>query len=91
MIMFGPQQPSNDRDVFLETLIEDVKMLWEDGAKMMDASLKKVFSVKAIILDTITDYNGLCSLSGQIKGISGCVICIDNTLFTYLSAWVIPP
>jgi hypothetical protein len=51
--------------VFLEPLMEDMKILWEDGVKMIDASLKKEFTLKAITFVTITDYPGLFSLSGQ--------------------------
>ena len=86
MIISRPRQPGNDIDVFLEPLMEDMKILWEDGVKMMDASLKKEFTLKAIIFVTITDYPGLFSLSGLIKGKSGCVVCIDGTCYTYLSA-----
>jgi hypothetical protein len=86
MIISGPRQPGNDIDVFLDPLMEDMKILWEDGVKMMDASLKKEFTLKAIIFVTITDYTGLFSLSGQIKGKSGCVVCIDGTCYTYLNA-----
>jgi hypothetical protein len=85
MIISGPRQPGNDIDVFLEPLMEDMKILWEDGVKMMDVSLKE-FTLKAIIFVTITDYPGLFSLSGQIKGKSGCVVCIDGTCYTYLNA-----
>jgi hypothetical protein len=79
-----PKQPSNDIDVFLEPFMEDMKILWEDGIKMMDASRKEKFTLKAIIFVTITDYLGLFSLSGQIKGKTGCVVCIDGTCYTYL-------
>ena len=72
--------------MFLEPLVEDMKILWEDGVKMMDASLMKEFTLKAIIFVTITNYPGLFSLSGQIKGKSGCVVCIDGTCYTYLNA-----
>ena len=58
----------------------------EDGVKMMDMSLKKEFTLKANIFITITDYPGLFSLSGHIKGKTGCVVCIDGTCYTYLSA-----
>jgi hypothetical protein len=86
MIISGPKQPGNDIDVFLEPLMEDMKELWEKGVNMLDASLKKEFTLKAIIYVTITDYPGLFSLSGQIKGKSGCAVCIDGTCYTYLSA-----
>ena len=85
MVISGPKQPSNDIDVFLEPLMEDMKILWEDGVKMMDVFLKE-FTLKAIIFVTITDYLDLFSLSGQIKGNSGCVVCIDGTCYTYLNA-----
>ena len=85
MIISGPRQLGNDIDVFLKPLMEDMKILWEDGVKMTDASLKE-FTLKAIIFVTITDYPGLFSLSGQIKGKSGCVVCIDGTCYTYLNA-----
>ena len=63
--------------------MEDMKMLWEDGVKMMDAFVKE-FTLKAIIFVTITDYHSLFALSGKIKGKSGCVVCIDGTCYTYL-------
>ena len=63
MIISRPRQPCNDIDVFLEPLMEDMKILWEDGVKMMDVFLKKEFTLKAIIFVTITNYPGLFSLS----------------------------
>jgi len=33
MLISGPKQPGNDIDVFLEPLMEDMKMLWEEGGK----------------------------------------------------------
>ena len=86
MIISRCRQPANDIDVFLEPLMEDMKILWEDGVKMIDASLKKEFTLKAIIFITITDYPSLFSLSGHIKGKSGSVVCSDATYYTYLNA-----
>ena len=59
MLIFGPKQSVNDIEVFLEPFMEDMKKLWEEGFKMMDASLKKEFTLKPIIFVTITDYPGL--------------------------------
>ena len=67
MIISRPRQPGNDIDVFLKTLMEDMKILWEDGVKMMDASLKKEFTLKAIIFVTITEYPGLFHYRGRSK------------------------
>jgi putative N-acetylmannosamine-6-phosphate epimerase len=64
MLISGLRQPDNDIDVFLEPLMEDMQKLWEEGVQMMDASLKKEFTLKVIIFVTITDYPSLFSLSG---------------------------
>jgi hypothetical protein len=61
-----------------------MKKLWEEGVEMMDASLRKKFTLKAIIFVTITDYPSIFSLSGQIKGKTSCVVCINGTCYTYL-------
>jgi hypothetical protein len=66
--------------------MEDMKILWEDRVDMINASLKEKFTLKAIVFVTITVYPGLFSLSGQIKGKTGCVVCINGTCYTYLNA-----
>ena len=53
MLISGPKKYGNNIDVFLEPLMEDMKMLWEDGVNMMDASKRS--SLKAIIFVTIID------------------------------------
>ena len=63
MFISGPKQQGNDIDVFLEPLMEDMKMLWEEEVKIMDAFVKE-FTLKAIIFVTITDYPSLFALSG---------------------------
>jgi hypothetical protein len=62
MLILGPRQPDNDIDVFHEPLMEDMQKLWEEGVNMMDAFLKKEFTLKVIIFVTITDYPSLFSL-----------------------------
>ena len=64
--------------------MEDMKKPWEEGVEMMDASLRKKLTLKAIIFVTITDYPGRFSLLGKIKGKTDCVVCIDDTCYTYL-------
>lgn len=56
--------------------MEDMKILFDVGVQMVDASHKERFTLKAIIFVTITDYPGLFSLSGQIKGKTGHVVCM---------------
>jgi putative N-acetylmannosamine-6-phosphate epimerase len=68
MFISGPKEHDNDIDVFLEPFMEDMKKLWEEGVKMMDASLNKEFTLKTIIFVTITDYPDPFPLQGRSKG-----------------------
>jgi hypothetical protein len=36
ILIFGPTQPRVDMDVFLEPLMEDMKILWETSVQMLD-------------------------------------------------------
>ena len=59
--------------------MEDIKILWESGVKMLDEYHKDLFTPRAIIFVTINDYPALFTLSGQFKEKVGCVVCIDGT------------
>ncbi|KAK2426682.1 hypothetical protein QL285_025325 [Trifolium repens] len=37
MMISGPRQPGNDIDVYLSPLIEDLRLLWEEGVDVLDA------------------------------------------------------
>jgi hypothetical protein len=76
-------QPGVDMDVFLEPLMEDMKILWETSVQMLDEYRKDSFTLRAIIFVTINDYPALFTLSSQFKGKVGCIVCIDGT--TYMS------
>ncbi|XP_015619179.1 uncharacterized protein [Oryza sativa Japonica Group] len=80
----GPQQPGNDMDVFLEPLLEDMRDLWEHGIRVWDEFLREYFTLHAIIFVTVNDLPALFSLLGQIKGKTGCIICVDGTVYRYL-------
>jgi hypothetical protein len=51
-------------DVFLEPLMEDMKILWETGVQILDEYRKESFTLRAIIFVTINDYLALFTLSG---------------------------
>ena len=42
----GPKQPGNDIDVYLAPLIDDLKVLWNDGVSMYDAHASKDFTLR---------------------------------------------
>jgi len=37
MMISGPRQPGNDIDVYLSPLIEDLRLLWDEGVEVFDA------------------------------------------------------
>ena len=38
LLISGPKQPGNDIDVYLAPLVEDLKLLWDEGVSVFDAS-----------------------------------------------------
>ncbi|XP_075508168.1 uncharacterized protein LOC142545073 [Primulina tabacum] len=61
---FGPKQPGNDIDVYLEPLVEDLKELWDTGVEAYDAFSKSMFNLKAILMWTINDFPAYGNLAG---------------------------
>jgi hypothetical protein len=64
ILISGPTQPGVDMNIFLEPLIEDMKILWEISVQILDEYLKESFMLRAIIFVTINDYPALFTLSG---------------------------
>ena len=50
LLISGPKQPGNDINIFLQPIIDDLKMLWDVGVEVYDAYLQEVFTLKAILL-----------------------------------------
>src|SRR6266508_5024591 len=67
ILIQGLKQPENDIDVFLETLLEDMEKLWNDGELVWDEFKQECFTLRAMIFVAINDYPGGFSLSGQMK------------------------
>jgi hypothetical protein len=51
---------------------------------MWDEYSRQHFNLKAIIFYMINDNPARLSLSGQVKGKTGCVVCVDQTESIYL-------
>ncbi|XP_024163761.2 uncharacterized protein LOC112170658 [Rosa chinensis] len=81
LLISGPKQPGNDIDVYLEPLIEDLKVLWEGVKGVYDACSNEYFTLKAALFWTINDFPAYGNLSGSIvKGYNACPICLEKTL-----------
>jgi hypothetical protein len=68
------------------TLMEDMLKLWEHEINVWDEYKKEHLNLKAIIFYTINDNPTCLALTGQVKGKTWCVICIDQTKSIYLSS-----
>ncbi|CAA7059754.1 unnamed protein product [Microthlaspi erraticum] len=80
LLIPGPHQPGNSIDVYLEPLIEDLQHLWTNGETAYDASSKTTFTLKAMLLWTISDFPAFGNLAGcKVKGKMGCPVCGKNT------------
>ncbi|XP_013608330.1 PREDICTED: uncharacterized protein LOC106315105 [Brassica oleracea var. oleracea] len=80
LLIPGPQQPGNSIDVYLEPLIEDLNKLWSLGESTYDVVSKSVFTLKAMLLWTISDFPAYGNLAGcKVKGKMGCPVCGKDT------------
>lgn len=85
LLIPGPEQPGNDIDVYLEPLIDELKLLWDDGVRTYDSVKKEVFTMRAALLWTINDYPAYGNLSGwTTKGNVACGVCFKDTGSLYL-------
>ena len=74
-------QPSNDIDMFLEPVIDELVEMFEKGVEdVWHEYKKKHVTIKAVLTTTITDLPGQGCLSGEkTKGYARCVECLDDT------------
>ena len=81
LLIFGPQQPGNDIDVYLASLIEDLQTLWVVGVEAYDAYMKEFFNLRAVLLWTINDFLVYGNLAGcTVKGYNVIPYCgVDTT------------
>ena len=84
ILIQGPKHLGIDIDVFLEPLMQEMETLWKEGIEMFDGFTRQTFNLRAIIFTTIHDYQALFILSGQVKGRTGCTVCVDETVSSFL-------
>lgn len=86
LLIPGRDSPGNNIDVYLQPLIEELKVLWNLGVETYDASTNQTFQMLAALLWTISDFPGYAMLSGwNTKGYMACPYCNYNTNSIYLS------
>jgi hypothetical protein len=86
MIIPGPKSAGNNIDVYLQPLIDELLVLWEDGAEAYVVATKQNFMLYACVLWTINDYPAYAMLSGwSIKGKLACPYCLAHTDYLWLN------
>ncbi|GJZ50897.1 zinc finger, PHD-type containing protein [Tanacetum coccineum] len=81
LLIPGPKSPGKDIDVYLRTLIDDLKDLWDrKGVKTIDVATGLKFNMRAMVLWTINDFPARSSLSGWSgQGYRACPTCNEDT------------
>ncbi|XP_019417184.1 PREDICTED: uncharacterized protein LOC109328254 [Lupinus angustifolius] len=64
MTILGKHTPGNNIDVYLRSLVEELKELWNDGVETFDSSSNETFRMRAALMWTISDFPSLGILSG---------------------------
>ncbi|XP_060215394.1 uncharacterized protein LOC132642147 [Lycium barbarum] len=85
LLISGSRSPENDIDIYLQPLIEELKVLWELGVDTYDASRNQTFQMRAALMWTINDFPAYAMLSGwSTKGKLACPCCNYGTNSCYL-------
>ncbi|XP_020961147.1 uncharacterized protein LOC110263725 [Arachis ipaensis] len=80
MIIPGEKMPENNIDVYLQPLIKELKELWYDGIQTLDRFKNEMFTLRAALMWTISDFTGLGNLSGwNVHSKYACPTCNFNT------------
>ncbi|XXG88832.1 hypothetical protein AAC387_Pa12g0989 [Persea americana] len=80
LVIPGPKSPRKNLDVYLRPLIDELKVLWEDGVQTWDVSTKTNFNLRATVMWTISDFPAYGMLSGwSTHGKMACPYCMERT------------
>ena len=80
VIVPGPNNPKNKIDVFLQSLIVELKQLWDVGVQTYDVSRKHNFQMRAALMWTISDFLENSMLSGwSTTGKLACPYCMEHS------------
>ena len=78
-IIPGPANPKNRIDVYLQPLIDELKLLWDVGVETFDVSSGATFRLHAALMWTINDFPAYGMLSGwSTHGLLACPVCMHQ-------------
>ena len=80
MMISGSQQLRNDIDVYLNPLVENLKLLWVDAVEVFDVVASETFMMHAMLFCIINDFLAYGNLLGyNVKAHKACPMCEENT------------
>ena len=80
MMISGLKQPGNDIDVYLSPLIQDLKLMWDQGVEVFDEFANETFKMHVMLFCTVNDFLAYGNLSRySVKGHKACPICEEDT------------
>ena len=60
--------------------MDELKVLWRDGVEVFDAYSKSQFTLRAVVIWTISDFPAYAYLSGwSTMGKLACPVCLEDT------------
>ncbi|CAO2825429.1 unnamed protein product [Amaranthus hypochondriacus] len=81
----GSNNPKQNIDIYLQPLIEELKMLWTNGIVTYDVSTRQNFCLRAALMWTISDFSAYSMLSGwSTHGKNACPYCMSDSKAFYL-------
>ena len=85
LLIPSPKKPGNDIDVYLEPLVNELKLTWDEGERTYDVHSSSFFNMKDIFMWVIHDFPAYENIVGcMTKGFLACTICGNNTYSMYL-------
>ena len=80
MMISGPRQLGNDIDIYLSPLIEDLKLMLDQGIEVFDKFANETFKMNVMLFCTINDFPAYGNLLGyNVKGPhKACPICEED-------------
>ena len=85
LVIPSPTSPGIAIDVYLQTLVEELRELWDVGVESFDTSSNTRFQLRAALMWTINDFPTYADISGwSTKGLLACPCCMDDTKSHYL-------
>ncbi|XP_023771634.2 uncharacterized protein LOC111920288 [Lactuca sativa] len=86
LLIPGKKNPGQNIDVFLQPLVDELKMLFTDGIETYDAYRKNNFQMRVVLLWTVSDFPAYAMLSGwSSHGKLACPYCSHKSGSFWLS------